>query len=589
MKNWVVFFIALLIGVAIGFIGPRIINDEYSRDNFGYDDEWKANIGYLGCSNTRETVHGYHLTGGSNIWLPDMEYNSGAVKEWVDGVENGNEWWETFDKHLEENPDTKIIWWELCIPENQADVSYEDALLVINKIKEKIPGVKIYVSALPYYTKDICSITGLAGIGRSEELRDELDSMNEEVFLGPELGPMTPELTSEDGCHLSNYGVMKLGEQMREFFDEVNPGNQSLIIEESEEAGEELTGEEIAWKKVIDSAFEEINCPTSRDLSTLPNTYYKGPMIDTHIHIAPIPDSLDFEETSMPLMGYNTKITDYLCMMDSEGTDKSLGFFSVWSQPAMQPMLDFVNMTMERYPGRFIPFIMPPDRDDRPDGYPTVNSQELDTMLSVYPGLFAGYGEIGLYARGDRGGPKGSPELPPNSTRLKEIYPLIRENNLTIYFHLGEGQKESFEETLRENRDINFIFHGDQLIPYIDGKQDLVNINDILNNHPNAYYGVDELYGDVFIMNEKTTKEEFLAHFTNQEELLEKDIQNWKAFIERHPDQVLWGTDRGWNAPWSFDPEVAVTLNNYTRAFIGKLDPVVQEKYAYKNAEKLLR
>jgi len=247
-------------------------------------------------------------------------------------------------------------------------------------------------------------------------------------------------------------------------------------------------------------------------------------------------------------------------------------------------MIELVNKTMEKYPGRFIPFIMPPDHDDRPDGYPTVNAKTLEEMLNVNPGLFVGYGEIGLYERKNGG----SKELSPDSERMKEIYNVVRNHNLTVYLHLGEGQKEEFENTLEENRDINFVFHGDQLIEY--GNHDkyyLDEIDEILYNNPNAYYGVDELYGNVFLMNENTPKEVFLAHFDNQEELIAEDVKTWKAFIERHPDQVVWDTDRGWNAPWSTDEDVALTLNNYSRAFIGRLNKEVQEKYAYKNAEKI--
>lgn len=361
----------------------------------------------------------------------------------------------------------------------------------------------------------------------------------------------------------------------------ISKANEEEIVSEDNVQSE-------GWKEVMDSAFEEVDCPTPRNPENLPDSYYRGPMIDTHIHIAHIP--LPFEKIKtdeiQPVMGVNVRIADYVCMMDSESTSKSLAFFPVW-EPSIREMIRFVNMTLEKYPGRFIPFIMTPDDDGSPTGYPTVNAEKLNEMLSMHPGLFTGYGEIGLYARGDHGGPKGSPELPPNSTRLKEIYPLIGKNNLTIYFHLGERQKEAFEEVLKENRDINFIWHGDQLIPYNNGVQNLQYIDEILSNHENVYYGVDELYGDTFLLKPETSKEEFLAHFVNQEELLEKDIMNWKAFIEKHQNQVIWGTDRGWSAPWSLDPEVAVTLNNYTRAFIGRLSPEAQEKYAYKNAEKL--
>ncbi len=282
-------------------------------------------------------------------------------------------------------------------------------------------------------------------------------------------------------------------------------------------------------------------------------------------------------------MGENVRITDYICMMEVENTSQVFGFFAVWD-PITDESLALVNNTLERYPGQFVPFIMAPDHDDRPNGYSTVDGATLDRMLNKYPGMFKGYGEIGLYER--KG--KGSKALPPDSERLKEIYPIIRKNNLIVYFHLGEGQKENFENALSENPDINFIWHGDQLIPYKNGIQNLGMIDEILTKHPNAYYGVDELYGDTFLLRPEITKAEFIAHFSNYSYLLEKDTETWKDFIEKHQNQTIWGTDRGWSSPWSLDPEVALTLNNYSRSFIAKLDPAIQEKFAYKNAEKLL-
>lgn len=336
----------------------------------------------------------------------------------------------------------------------------------------------------------------------------------------------------------------------------------------------------------IEAVFKKTDClvPPARNFDW---PYYDGPMIDTHLHIASIPDGEVDEDQEEPLLGFNIGMDDYACMMKYENTSKAFAFFPVW-EPIIPQQLEVVNTTMDKYPGQFVPFIMPPDSDDSPDGFPTVTAEELDEMLERYPGLFKGYGEIGLYARGDHGGPKGAPELPPDSQRLQEIYPIIRKHNLMIYFHLGEGQKDSFEKALDENPDLIFIWHGDQLISYEDGEQDLSNVEEILSKHPNVYYGVDELYGDVFLLNPDTSKEEFLAHFKNYKPLLKKDLATWKGFIERHPDQVIWGTDRGWSTAWSIDEEVALTLNNYTRTFIGKLDPSVQEKFAYKNAEKLI-
>lgn len=334
----------------------------------------------------------------------------------------------------------------------------------------------------------------------------------------------------------------------------------------------------------VDKALAEKPCPTV----TKPEPYlgsYTGPMLDAHIHIAPIPDGPAAEmpgPDENPQLGSTAFIDEYVCMMQAEGTHKVLAFFPVWD-PVRGAMLEVAKRTMQKYPNRFIPFIMPPNRDDRPDGFPTVDADTLSEMLSVYPGLFKGYGEIGLYARDG-----GSPELKPDSGRLTAIYPVVRNNRLLVYFHLGRGQKDEFENVLAQNRDITFIFHGDQLIEDAGGGDTLTLIDEILTQHPNVRYGVDELYGDVFLLNPGTKKADFLAHFDDFETLLVKDLKSWQWFIEKHPDQVMWDTDRGWSAPWSLDPEVAVTINRYFRAFIGRLDPAVQEKYAYKNAEALL-
>lgn len=317
-------------------------------------------------------------------------------------------------------------------------------------------------------------------------------------------------------------------------------------------------------------AFRPVDCPHPRDPQSLPEGYYKGPMIDTHVHIDSLADP-----------GFGGSISEWICMMDVEDTEKAFVLFPVW-EPIIKESLDLAKEATEVYPGRFIPFIGTPDRDGSPDGFPTVDVSELREMLDAYPGLFAGYGEIGLYAR-----PGGAPALSPVSERLTEIYPLIRENRLIIYFHLGEDHKESFERVLEANRDIPFIWHGDQLIECQACPKNLDYIAQILERHPNVYYGIDQLYGNVWLLNPEVTKKQFLAHFSDYQRLLEIDLANWKALIERYPDQVLWGTDRG--AEWSRDPEVAIVLNDYERAFIGRLDPAVQEKFAYQNAERLIK
>ena len=78
-----------------------------------------------------------------------------------------------------------------------------------------------------------------------------------------------------------------------------------------------------------------------------------------------------------------------------------------------------------------------------------------------------------------------------------------------------------------------------------------------------------------------------LAFIRNNFDLLLKEkLGDWKNIIEAHPDQFTWGSDRWYT--WHYDPEVGGLVEEFGRTFIGQLDPSVQEKFAYKNAERLL-
>jgi hypothetical protein len=203
--------------------------------------------------------------------------------------------------------------------------------------------------------------------------------------------------------------------------------------------------EQGVWGQRVDAAFAPSDCQPAT-VQRFGYLYYDGPLIDTHFHIAGIPDSPlgDFETGDFPVLGANVRMTDIACALEQEGITKAFAFFPVYKQiPA--PMVKVAERTMELYPDRFVPFIMPPDSDNLPGGSPTVDAQVLQEMLAIQPGLFEGYGEIGLYERQG-----GAAELPPDSQRLQEIYPVAREHGLTVYFHLGEGQKDEFERVLLE-------------------------------------------------------------------------------------------------------------------------------------------
>jgi predicted TIM-barrel fold metal-dependent hydrolase len=196
-------------------------------------------------------------------------------------------------------------------------------------------------------------------------------------------------------------------------------------------------------------------------------------------------------------------------------------------------------------------------------------------MVSTHPGLFQGYGEIGLYTiSGTRG-----VEFPPDAEVFQEIYLVIREHGLIVYFHPGNGHGDGLAAALAANPDITFIVHGDQIENDIGG---------LMDRFPNIYYTVDAIYGDQYLLRPEETIESFLAATSDYGPLLEADLAKWKDIITRHPDRFMWGTDRGGSAVWTYDHRVASRLVDYARAFIGGLDPDVQERFAYQNASQLI-
>lgn len=346
----------------------------------------------------------------------------------------------------------------------------------------------------------------------------------------------------------------------------------------------ELTFEEKVWRGRVEAALAPSPCPDIPK-AAFPNTYYTGPLTDTHLHIPAIPDGMPGEDGEEPqeipegrfggpmaLLGLNVKMSQIACTLKGEGTTKNFAFFPVYEEIPLQ-LLEIWNRTMAQYPELFTPFIMPPGPHDVT---PTVDAKKLKTMLAPYPGLFEGYGEIGLYAlEGVRD------DFPPDAPIFEEIYPIVEQHKLLVYMHPGDGHKRNFDRALREHPDINFIVHGDQ----IQG-----DILDLMDDYPNIYYGVDAFWGpgmDLFHKFVGESKDAYLQAMEAEfERVLDYEVRKWKPKIEKHPDRFLWGIDRG-DAVWNYDLEVGQMQVRFARAFIGRLDPTVQKKIAYQNAERL--
>lgn len=220
MKN---LYLAALIGLLIlgaGVLGYVLLssNDESTPEG----DPVSATadqqiIGYVGCSNTWQTIEGYHSAGGTQFWDADSRYGGGNVTAWYNELDDQGHW-KLFDEHLADHPETSSVWWQLCIREDDP-TPYEEPEAVLAGIRARLPDATIYVSPLAEFPDAVCGITGTFGVPRSVDLVAELLDKNPDLVAGPVLSPLTKDETLPDNCHIKPEARPAMGEEMKAFFD----------------------------------------------------------------------------------------------------------------------------------------------------------------------------------------------------------------------------------------------------------------------------------------------------------------------------------------------------------------------------------
>lgn len=201
-------------------------------------------IGFVGCSNIRDSVQGYQDNSGTKFWVPvDDTYAGGTVVKWGN---LSSSYWTEFDQFLNNYPSTKTIWWGLCTYSSDRESNAENtsaAKKVLAQIKARIPGVTIYVSAMnDYVSPHICRLTGSDGPSRMRTLASTLVA-NEGLKTGPAMGSLiyydldtsdqqsgspyfvnssgataSNNQTKDDGCHPNDAGDIYLGSKLISFF-----------------------------------------------------------------------------------------------------------------------------------------------------------------------------------------------------------------------------------------------------------------------------------------------------------------------------------------------------------------------------------
>lgn len=176
-------------------------------------------IGYVGCSMTMDAVDGAISLGSADFWNTLPVYSSGGVYQWASNLNSS--YWTEFQAAQDAQP-TTTVWWQLCSLNSTADKeTYDNALIVVNEIRRRIPDVTVYVSAQPGYNPSThtCNIAGSTGPTRMESLANQIVK-NGVAFPGPTIGPLDyPSQTVTDGCHGNDAGEEAMGQQLINFFN----------------------------------------------------------------------------------------------------------------------------------------------------------------------------------------------------------------------------------------------------------------------------------------------------------------------------------------------------------------------------------
>ncbi|OGE38150.1 hypothetical protein A3B45_05060 [Candidatus Daviesbacteria bacterium RIFCSPLOWO2_01_FULL_39_12] len=304
--------------------------------------------------------------------------------------------------------------------------------------------------------------------------------------------------------------------------------------------------------------------------------YYSGPLIDSHVHFptsSKIVSSIAKQNgLEMPVLEGNLSADNLICLFESERITKTFAFH-ITSKFAENASVSTAKAIEEAYPEKLVHFIMPP-----PIKSLNVDPSGIGNILNSNKGLFKGFGEVALYMDGYEG-------TKPDDPDLKEIYKLADEHNLIVMIHPEDNLKDGVEEILQEFPNVTFFFHGGR---------DQEWLIDLMPKYKNFYYSVDgDLvslygYGGGRQFHKATGKGEYLSYIReNFDTNLNEALRRWKGRIEKYPDRFTWGTDRWYE--WHFDPEVGGLIEEFSRSFIGSLEPAIQENFAYKNAERMLR
>src|SRR3989344_714805 len=306
--------------------------------------------------------------------------------------------------------------------------------------------------------------------------------------------------------------------------------------------------------------------------------HYTGPLFDAHIHMPTLIDTSQVDPSKLEGHGVSAAdITGHtadrdaetnrlLCNFEREKVRGAIGF-TIGEAELLTETLSGAK-SMKAKVGSMVDLFLTPA---------SFNAGGLDNIIAGNPNLFAGFGEMAFYH-------PSYANTPPDASSVVQIYEVAGKHNIIVMMHPDARQEIAIENAIKQNPNVKFLLHGPETENTVHG---------IIGKYPNVYYSIDAMLirlssAPGALMYMVSGKDEFKTKFAqNYTAILNNSVNQWKAKIEQYPDRYMWGTDR--SDPWTYDEDMSALIEEFARDFIAELDPAVQENFAYKNAEGLLR
>ncbi|MBA3552673.1 MAG: hypothetical protein H0W27_07355 [Actinobacteria bacterium] len=177
----------------------------------GYD------LGYIGCSNTKLAVSGYHaLSADDRLW-PAYATTGMSIERWADPL---NPVWERYDAQVATHGQPAEVWVQVCINSDRP-AGIEEIRAAVTNLSSHSPTATVHLSPINTFDPpDICPLT--ADVASVAALVDQAVAEGWGQ-RGPDLGPLGVDYLQDDHCHPNQSGRGFLGAQVKAAFDEPPP------------------------------------------------------------------------------------------------------------------------------------------------------------------------------------------------------------------------------------------------------------------------------------------------------------------------------------------------------------------------------